>query len=160
VGRLRVAFDDFFAGKSDFGTDLLDPSVEWDASDLAPAVVKLLRERWLASQYKSADAFVFANTIGRGLDYRDVGEAFRSAVKRSAITASGRLSLHSLRHGFASLLIAKRPNVVFASRQLGHSNPTVTLGTCAHLFERRVHAHAARATFEVRYAAMARTTGR
>ena len=36
--RLRAAFDDFFAGKSNFGTDLLDPSVEWDASELALVV--------------------------------------------------------------------------------------------------------------------------
>jgi integrase len=32
----------------------------------------------------------------------------------------------------ASLLIAKGLNVVLVSRQLGHSNPTVTLGTYAH----------------------------
>jgi SnoaL-like domain len=37
VERLRAAFDDFFAGKS-IGTDLLDPSVEWDASELALVV--------------------------------------------------------------------------------------------------------------------------
>src|SRR6266568_5905765 len=38
VERLRAAFDDFFAGKSNFGTDLLDPSVEWDATELALVV--------------------------------------------------------------------------------------------------------------------------
>lgn len=38
VERLRVAFDEFSAGKIDFGTDLLDPAVEWDSSDLALAI--------------------------------------------------------------------------------------------------------------------------
>ena len=33
VQRLRVAFENFLAGKSDFGAELLDPEVEWDASD-------------------------------------------------------------------------------------------------------------------------------
>jgi integrase len=123
---------------------------------LAPAVAKLLRERWLASPQKAPDAFVYANTLGRSLDYRDVGEAFRATVRRSGITASGRLSLHSLRHGYASLLIAKGLNVVFVSRQLGHANPNVTLSTYAHLFERADHAAAARVALEAGYAATAR----
>jgi ketosteroid isomerase-like protein len=33
VERLRVAFEDFLARKSDFGAELLDPDVEWDASE-------------------------------------------------------------------------------------------------------------------------------
>src|SRR5213078_4017630 len=47
------------------------------------------------------------------------------------------ISLHSLRHGYASLLIAKGLNVVFVSRQLGHANPNVTLGVYAALRPRR-----------------------
>ena len=50
--------------------------------------------------------------------------------------------------------------MVLVSRQLGHSNPTVTLGTYAHLFERADHAHAARAALEAGYGAMAGMTGR
>ena len=68
--------------------------------------------------------------------------------------ATRRLSLHSLRHGFASLLIAKGLNVVFVSRQLGHANPNVTLSTYAHLFERADHAAAAREALEASYEAM------
>jgi len=63
----------------------------------------------------------------------------------------GRLSLHSLRHGFASLLIAEGLNVVFVSRQLGHATPSITLGVYAHLFERADHATAARAALEASY---------
>jgi ketosteroid isomerase-like protein len=33
VKRLRSAFEAFLAGKSEFGVELLDPEVEWDASD-------------------------------------------------------------------------------------------------------------------------------
>src|SRR5215213_4823216 len=32
---LRSAFEAFLSGRSDFGVGLLDPEVEWDASDLA-----------------------------------------------------------------------------------------------------------------------------
>jgi integrase len=116
----------------------------------------LLRERWLASPFKGAGAIVFCNTRGRGLDYRDVGEGFRVALRRAGVAGgTGRLSLHSLRHGFASLLIANGLNVVFVSRQLGHANPTVTLSTYAHLFERADHADTARDALELSYQAIA-----
>jgi integrase len=51
-----------------------------------------------------------------GTDYRYVGYAFRRAVKTAEIDPHGKLTLHSLRHGFASLLIAEGLNVVFVSR--------------------------------------------
>ena len=102
---------------------------------LAPALVTLLREHWLASPHKAPEEFVFTDSLGRGLDYRDVGEGFRAAVKAAGLTGPGRLSLHSLRHTFASLLIAKGLDVVFVSRQLGHASPATTLGVYAHLFE-------------------------
>ena len=92
---------------------------------------------------------------GRGLDYRHTGAAFTAAVKRAGISVSGRLSLHSLRHGYASLLIAQRLNVVFVSRQLGHANPNITLEVYAHLFERADHDTTARDALEASYAAMA-----
>jgi integrase len=66
----------------------------------------------------------------------------------------GRLSLHSLRHTFASLLIANGPNVVFVSRQLGHAYPTVTLSTYAHLFQQADHAATAREALETSYMQM------
>jgi len=34
VELVRTAFDEFLAGKSDFGLGLADPEVEWDASEL------------------------------------------------------------------------------------------------------------------------------
>jgi integrase len=94
---------------------------------LAPTLAKSLRERWLAIHFKAPRDFVLCNTLGRGLDYRDVGEAFRQAIKCAGLEAPGKLTLHSLRHGFASLLIAKGLNVVYISRQLGHANPSITL---------------------------------
>ncbi len=86
---------------------------------LAPAVTRLLRERWLASSYKEAEHLVFC-----------------------------RLSLHSMRHGSASLLIAQRLNVVFVSRQLGHASPATTLNVYAHLFEQVDHAATAEEVLE------------
>jgi integrase len=99
--------------------------------------------------------FVFGNTLGRGLDYRDVGEDFRQTLKRAGLSVVGeRLTLHSFRHGYASLLISRGLNVVFVSRQLGHANPSITLQVYAHLFERADHAQAARTALDASYASI------
>jgi integrase len=128
------------------------PSGKLNACGSSGAIAKLLRKRRLATHHKAANDLVSLRER-RGLDYRHVGHGFRDAVKRAGLQAPGRLSLHSLRHGFASLLIAEGMNVVFVSRQLGHANPNVTLSTYAHLFERANHAVAAREALEASYAA-------
>jgi integrase len=122
--------------------------------ELAPAMVRLLRDEWLASPFRGGDAFVFATSTGRRRDYRHVGDAFRLAVRRSGVRADGRLSLHSLRHHYASLLVGGGLDVVYVSRQLGHANPAVTLRVYAHVFARREHAARARAALEASHAAM------
>jgi hypothetical protein len=126
--------------------DRRDRSPSHDARGCRTDLAARLRQHWLASPHKAADDFVFAAADGRGLDYRDVGLAFRTALKRAGITASGHLSLHSLRHGYASLLIAHGLDVMFVSRQLGHANPSITLTTYAHLWNRADHAASHRST--------------
>lgn len=101
--------------------------------ELAPAVVKLFHGLWLASPYKAPDDLVFTNSVGRSLDYRKVGEVFRVAVRQSGVRRDGRLSLPSLRNGYASLLIGSGLDVVYVSRQLGHASPTVTLNVYSHV---------------------------
>ena len=83
------------------------------------------------------------------------GEDFRATLKRAGISAPGeKLTLHSLRHGYASLLISSGLKVVFVSRKLGHANPNITLGTYAHLYARADHADTARAAIDASYAAI------
>ena len=77
------------------------------------------------------------------------------AVIVEASQSPAKLSLHSLRHGFASLLIANGLNVVYVSRQLGHANPSITLEVYAHLFDRADHAATARGALDASYAATA-----
>jgi integrase len=60
---------------------------------------------------------------------------------------------------YASLLIARRLDVVFVSRQLGHTNPRITLKVYAHLYARADHAHTARDALEVSYLGMLATSG-
>lgn len=53
-------------------------------------------------------------------------------------------TLHDLRHTFASMLIAQGLDAVFVSRQLGHSDPTVTLRVYVDMFDRARHTDRAR----------------
>ncbi len=119
---------------------------------LAPTLAKSLREQWLASHHKKPSDLVFPDRHGRGLDYRLVGQAFQRAVKQAGLETPGRLTLHSLRHGYASLLIANGLNIVFVSRQLGHANPNITLQVYAHLYQRADHAQTARQALDASYA--------
>jgi integrase len=103
---------------------------------MAPGVGELLALRWDTSAFHDPDDFVFSDDEGQGFAYNKVARVFHSAVDRAGLASDERLSLHCLRHGFASLslLIAAGLDVVFVSRQLGHSTPKVTLSIYAHLF--------------------------
>lgn len=81
----------------------------------------------------------------------------RGTLNRSRISAHRQFSLHSLRHGYASLLIAAGPNVVLVSRPLGNPNANISLHVHAHLFQRAGHAETAREALE---ASQAATLGR
>ena len=122
---------------------------------LAPPVTRLLKEHWLGSDHRGPDDLVFCTRQGRGLDYRKVAGRFRAAVDQAGIRCSGRLTLHSLRHGYASVLISSGLDVVFVARQLGHANPATTLAIYAHAFARADHAHAAAETLQATHEAMA-----
>jgi len=72
VEFVRAAFETFLAGRSDFGVELLDPDVEWDASEIpapdiggvyrGPEGVRQFWREWLAAwetvqfEYRLVDA--------------------------------------------------------------------------------------------------------
>lgn len=59
------------------------------------------------------------------------GQAWRTVRRRADL---GELTLHSLRHFYASALIADGCDVVTVQRALGHSSASITLDTYAHLW--------------------------
>lgn len=124
---------------------------------LATQVVLILHDRWEAARHPDPEDLVFCEPDGTGLAYHNVATAFRAAVSNARITGQGSVSLHSLRHGFASLLIAAGLNVAFVSRQLGHTKPTTTLGVYTHLFAHAEHAQTARTALEANYLTVTET---
>jgi integrase len=113
---------------------------------LMPALAKLLREHKLRSRYSRDADFVLASERGTPLHYRNiVRRGLEPALAKAGLV---HLRWHDLRHGFASMLIAQGESVVWISRQLGHSSPSVTLNVYAHLFAGHEHAERMRSRME------------
>ncbi|HEX9322844.1 MAG TPA: site-specific integrase [Xanthobacteraceae bacterium] len=77
-----------------------------------------------------ADGLVFTTLDGNPRSPNDIGQRFSVAM-----TAAGlpHVSLHTLRHTHASILIREGVDILTISRRLGHSSAAITLGVYGHL---------------------------
>jgi len=102
-------------------------------------LVTELRQHWREQQKhrlgmglgKAPDsASVFATADGGHLSPNALSKAWPRIM--AAIGMPG-VTLHSLRHTHASMLIASGMDILTISRRLGHSSPTITLSVYGHL---------------------------
>ena len=75
--------------------------------------------------------WMFEATPGQPPHQNTVGHQWRQACVRAGVTG---VTLHDLRHFYASGLIAAGCDVVTVQRALGHARATTTLNTYAHLW--------------------------
>lgn len=75
---------------------------------------------------------VFTNDAGEPIKRTRFSDVWRPAVERAGAPAG--TGFHSLRHFYASLLIRHGESVKVVQERLGHSSPTETLETYAHLW--------------------------
>jgi integrase len=73
---------------------------------------------------------VLRSPAGLPLDSDRFGHQWRRACRAAGMPGLG---YHSLRHTFASTLLSRGVSVKAVADWLGHANPTITLGTYAHL---------------------------
>ncbi|MCW2165428.1 Phage integrase family protein [Microbacterium hydrothermale] len=78
------------------------------------------------------DEHIFRTPTGHLFQRNNAGEAWRGVRERAGLPSS--VTLHTLRHTYASNLIASGCDVVTVQRALGHSQPSITLNTYAHLW--------------------------
>lgn len=106
---------------------------------LPPHIVTELRAHWKAQQEHRLtlgmgrtpdDGYVLATYDGKALSPNAISKAWSAAMQSIGMPA---VTLHSLRHVHASMLIASGMDILTISRRLGHSTPTVTLGVYGHL---------------------------
>jgi len=75
--------------------------------------------------------WMFEATPGQPPHQNTVGHQWRQACARAGVSG---VTLHDLRHFYASGLIAAGCDVVTVQRALGHAKATTTLNTYAHLW--------------------------
>jgi integrase len=143
--------------------ELVAPKTEEAKRDVIifPALGKYLREQRLAAppELSGDDAFVFRTAAGRPQRPNNALRAFQRAAKRAGLEGNGRpkLRLHDCWHTFVSLLLAAGRDVVFVSRQVGHSSPAITLDRYSHLFDAQRHADDTRAALEASFGGLMET---
>lgn len=99
---------------------------------LADGLLELLSQH-IAQHRLGDDAtrWLFGGTAGLPPHQNTVGHQWRKACRSAEIAD---LTLHGLRHFYASGLIAAGCDVVTVQRALGHAKATTTLNTYAHLW--------------------------
>lgn len=110
-------------------------------------VVRMLRAHRLASRFSLDSQPVFASATGGGLDHRNIVRVWHG-IREAAQLAAPAPRFHDLRHTAASLWISEGSDVVYVSRVLGHSSPSITLDVYADLFDRARHEEKATAALD------------
>lgn len=97
---------------------------------LSPALLELLRHYWRVTRPRP---FLFPGKYpDRPISSHAVGDAFRKATKAAGIAK--RISVHTLRHCFATHLLENGTNLVVIQKLLGHSSLRST-SVYAHVAE-------------------------
>jgi len=91
---------------------------------LSPQLLALLRQYWVET--KSTGPLLFPGRLGRPVHIDVIRRAFRATVRE--VGFQKRVTLHSLRHGFATHLLEDGTDIRVIQALLGHS----TLQTTAH----------------------------
>lgn len=99
---------------------------------LAAGLVQLLDEHLAAHcRGDDPDRWLFAADQEHPPHQNTIGHQWRRACRRAGVEG---VTLHDLRHFYASGLIAAGCDVVTVQRALGHAKATTTLNTYAHLW--------------------------
>lgn len=100
---------------------------------LISGLQSILRRHRLRSAYSAPEDYVFPGLKGQMLNRHYVLEkVLKPAIKTAGVTP---VTLHELRHTFASILIGQGFDRTFVADQLGHANPNITESLYGHLFD-------------------------
>ena len=84
----------------------------------------------LAPRRGPKEPVFFGVKTGERLGGDTVTQVFARTMERAGL---GRLTIHSLRHGVATLMVASGVHIRTVAEQLGHANPSLTLRTYSHI---------------------------
>ncbi|MFJ4999889.1 tyrosine-type recombinase/integrase [Microbacterium sp. NPDC088619] len=89
-------------------------------------------EREDGSGSREPEPFLFRTPLGHLYNRNSAGEEWRRIRRKLGLSED--VTIHTLRHTFASNLIASGCDVVTVQRALGHSQPSITLNVYSHLW--------------------------
>ena len=101
------------------------------AVPVIPSLAGLLRYKYEAAGRPSPDTMLFTMN-GTPLDHGNTRRQFYKALKAAGLR---HVSIHSLRHTFASGMIASGASIKALQRALGHASAIMTLNVYSHLIE-------------------------
>lgn len=120
-------------GSSIASTDVVPPKYGSERTVFVPAdLTASLSAHVAAHSIDAPDAYLFRTPTGHLFQRNNAGEEWRGIRSRAHLPST--MTLHTLRHTFASNLIASGCDVVTVQRALGHAQPSITLNTYAHLW--------------------------
>lgn len=120
-------------GSSNASATLVPPKYGSERTIFVPGdLTAALSAHVAASGLTSPDAQLFRTPRGDLYQRNNAGEVWRGIRTRVGLPEA--VTLHTLRHTFASNLIASGCDVVTVQRALGHAQPSITLNTYAHLW--------------------------
>jgi integrase len=108
--------------------------------EIDPGLCEILRthkERQFALGFAKPTDYVFCTLPdGKPIHSRNLCKAFAKAADRAGLNPDGkrRLRFHDLRATYVSILIDAGCSLPFIGKQVGHSNPSITLQAYARLF--------------------------
>lgn len=146
---------------------------------MMPTLASMLRRHRLDGIFTEDRDPVFGTSTRTAVSVRNATRAFNATIERTrycpacdrdgsacpTCDGTGRVpgvegvTFHTLRHTFASMLIAQGNDAVFVADQMGHGNAGFTLRTYAHLFRAAQQAQQTRDRLEDDYGALLRATG-
>jgi len=94
--------------------------------------VKMIKAMFENGRQLTGNDFVFCLPHGKPLNGDNIyHRVFKPILKKSGLN----ITIHGLRHTFASILIGAGHNLKYVSNQMGHSNIQTTLNIYAHLLK-------------------------
>ena len=108
--------------------------------DMGQRLIEILKDHRIKQNIKRLKAgekwtdmdLVFPNRKGTPLDSHTLHRDFLRILKRSGLRS---MPIHSLRHTYASILIASGHNPKYIQSQMGHSSIKITLDLYGHLMK-------------------------
>ena len=123
---------------------------------LMDALSRQLRYARLQAPFSAESDPVFATANRTPISVRNATRQFANTTRALGID---NVTFHTLRHTFASMLIAHGRDAAFVADQLGHEDPAFTWRTYVHLFRAAQQARAAREQLDAEFAHLLKANG-